>query len=133
MKYRLKDKDAQAALKKNAPALYKAFQLACEDQFEDTTGIVGFSICDFYVTIGKDYIEAYDDHGPNKWNHYPEMTPPEGVPLQFQVVCDAYGQCHPTYRRCAIFKDGKWYEENGRDELKFDPVGDDIWFMRWGE
>lgn len=58
----------------------------------------------FAVTLYKDEVYEITEYDPNKWNKYPEVTPPEDewmrVEQFFNNRCRLIG---------GIFRDGKWY------------------------
>ena len=51
-------------------------------------------------------IEDVPEYDPNKWNEYPDVTPPEGILMRVETVC---GKC--AYKKCAIFDEGTWKNE----------------------
>lgn len=89
IRYELKDKERQAALEKALPGFSKDIQAACEDEFGDSFSYVRvlFSTDDevFHncqTLILKSAISAKKEYDPKKWNGYPEVTPPEDIPLR---------------------------------------------------
>ena len=62
------------------------------------------------ISFWFDELEEISGYDPNTWNPYPEVTPPEGIPMRVET---------DRFRDCAIFKDGYWQSElfgepNGR-------------------
>lgn len=62
------------------------------------------------VFLNSVSVEKCTRYDPNKWNDYPEVTPPEGILMRVET---------DRFRDCAIFKDGYWHSElfgepNGR-------------------
>lgn len=105
MKLRLKDREQQAWLDKMTGGIFsEALNLfpevndKIEIQFNDKT----------VVTIKRDDLEIVDEYDPDFWNVYPEVTPPEGVPMR--VECQG---AYRTLRTCLVFKKGAWHYESG--------------------
>lgn len=101
-RYRLKDRAMQEALDKMTDG---GFSDALQGTMEkgEPDGV-------FYevpLFFDGDEIEAYGEYNPNKWNIYPDVTPPEGV----LMACES--DDGDTYHFSAYFLDGKWYDECG--------------------
>lgn len=60
----------------------------------------------FYACFAQSELEDVPEYAPNRWNDFPLVTPPEGVPMRVESVC---GQC--VFRECAIFDKGAWKNE----------------------
>ena len=116
-RYELKDKERQAALEKALPGFEEALQNECEDQFHDPTSFVNVAIKDdkgwgyeCLVGIQKNAILVKETYDPYKWNKYPEVTPPEGVPLR----CEGFhGDTGHKFRAALQFAHGEFLFECG--------------------
>ena len=96
IRYELKDKERQAALEKALPVFKKMLQHACENHrpkyFDEHKSVaVFYSTVDgtwgsgeWMIELPTDDIEVIKEYDPNKWNNYPEVTPPEGVPMRIE-------------------------------------------------
>ena len=89
IRYELKDKERQAAWEKAFPGFARDLQAACDEQFDDKFSYVRVRLicarilyCDGMLDIKKKAIRTKEGYDPNAWNNYPEVTPPEGVPLR---------------------------------------------------
>ena len=60
------------------------------------------------VNLTKQDIEQFLEYNPNDWNVFPDVTPPEGVPMR--VECQGYDR---TLRTCLVYKQGAWHYESG--------------------
>lgn len=60
------------------------------------------------VNLMKQDIEQFLEYNPNDWNVFPDVTPPEGVPMR--VECQGYDR---TLRTCFVYKQGAWHYESG--------------------
>lgn len=142
IRYELKDKERQAALEKALPGFTEALQNNCEAQFNDPTSFVnatiricegGFNVC--IVSIQKDAILAKETYDPYRWNRYPEVTPPERIPMRVEYNVPLM----TVFQRggLAVFEGGNWYEcipsgrhkisqfKNGRRVVRFRPWDDE--------
>lgn len=61
------------------------------------------------VYIRPEAIEEIPDYNPKGWNNYPEVTPPEGIPMRVEIDT----LTDEVRRDCAIFKNGRWFSEFG--------------------
>lgn len=96
IRYELKDKERQAALEKALPVFKKMLQHACENHrpeyFDEHKSVaVFYSTVDgtwgsgeWMIELPTDDIEVIKEYDPNKWNNYPEVTPPEGVLMRIE-------------------------------------------------
>ena len=107
-RYELKDKEKQRMLEKLLPDFERQLRWAYSEGMNREMGGV-----DDFVTIRINFrlndvelVEAYD---PNKWNNYPEVTPPEGVPL----YVEASWFCETVLRGKLVFKHGEWFFPSG--------------------
>lgn len=105
MKLRLIDREQHAWLDKMTGGLFsEALNLFTKDADK-----IEFQINDkAIITIKRDDLEIIDEYNPDFWNAYPEVTPPEGVPMR--VECQGYAR---TLRTCLVFKKGAWHYESG--------------------
>lgn len=105
MKLRLKDREQQAWLDKVTGGLFsESLNLFTEDADK-----IEFQICDkAIITFKRKDLEIIDKYHPDFWNAYPEVTPPEGVPMR--VECQGYDR---TLRTCLVYKQGAWHYESG--------------------
>lgn len=108
MKIRLKNQQYQQELDK---ALHGKLSEALESLEK-----INFSICGGVIVkagplkffFSDDEFELIpEQYDPNAWNNYPEVTPPEGVPMR--VECDG----DRKLRTCLVFKNGQWHYESG--------------------
>ncbi len=96
IRYELKDKERQTALEKALPVFKKMLQHACENHrpeyFDEHKSVaVFYSTVDgtwgsgeWMIELPTDDIEVIKEYDPNKWNNYPEVTPPEGVLMRIE-------------------------------------------------
>lgn len=54
-------------------------------------------------------IENVPKYDPHNWNEYPNVTPPEGIPMRVEIDT----LTDEVRRDCAIFKNGRWFSEFG--------------------
>ena len=120
-RYELKDKERQAALEKALPVFKKMLQHACENHrpeyFDEHKSVaVFYSTVDgtwgsgeWMIELPTDDIEVIKEYDPNKWNSYPEVTPPEGVLMQIEGHDDDGDAFHFS----GYFKNRMWVDEYG--------------------
>lgn len=96
IRYELKDKSRQEALEKALPGFKEECRRMCEglDGHLDEGTPVMFSTVNFdaaswtrnewSLVIPADNLEVIEEYDPNKWNNYPEVTPPEGVLMRIE-------------------------------------------------
>lgn len=124
MKYRLKDQEFQKKLDEISDG---DFSRQMEGHLQDIRRC-GTTDADYRVFFGQmsgqselvnrfsmllygHEIEPVKEYDPNDWNSFPEVTPPEGVPMRVE----AYFKVAKTMcKLCATFKDGNWYENDGQ-------------------
>lgn len=111
-----------------------AFQKACEASFDDPLPYVevrfgpivaqenlkGEWVNDhqWCVRLDKRFIKVQSDYVPGHWNVYPEVEPPEGVPMML-MYREALGNgMHQVTRVKAVFKNGRWMTPEG-EAVKF--------------
>ena len=63
-----------------------------------------------------------NNYNPHKWNRFPDVTPPEGVPMRAQFL---HYDC--LMKGCyAVYKKGRWMNEYGREDDR-----EIVWFRPW--
>lgn len=72
----------------------------------------------FKVWISRSDIEEITGYDPHAWNEFPDVTPPQGIPMRVEVSCSRCG-----FK--AQFIDGQWWDMRG-DALFDGPEGDGI-------
>lgn len=149
IRYELKDKERQAALEKALPVFKKMLQHACENHrpeyFDEHKSVaVFYSTVDgtwgsgeWMIELPTDDIEVIKEYDPNKWNNYPEVTPPVGVPMRIEYKTSK-GHIGGIL---ALFFDGMWHRctPDGttcfltldRDVKRFRPWDDDFKPTEW--
>lgn len=108
MTYRLKDKELQKKLDDISRGEFSQ-KLNEGAKLNSIIGVfeVRFNICGVYV-------EELREYNPNDWNNYPEVTPPDGIPMKTEF---RWKEDKDIYRSCWMFEDGKWRWMDGRDCL----------------
>ena len=120
MTWHLKDRELEKQLIELDPnflenldeAMYQ-FSLRENEEGEDLIGVdMEIYRSPRFITaqlqIEKTDIEKIADYNPNNWNNYPEVTPPEGVPMRVECFSLIFRK---LCRTCAIYFEGKWYGE----------------------
>lgn len=116
MKYRLKDRELQRKLDDISGGYFSdAMKGITIDGFKVFPNPIPFRLGDdgpvaAIQLLSKD-IEPYIEYDPNDWNSFPEVTPPEGIPMRVEVEYESFSN---IYKLCATFKEGIWYRENGQ-------------------
>ena len=115
-RFELKDKKRQAAFEKVFPGFGRLLDEACAVCPADTIvhisnyGVAGQDFPHFYeLSFPRSVIEEVETYDPNKWNDYPEVTPPEEVPL----YVEASWFCETVLRGKLVFKHGEWFFPSG--------------------
>lgn len=146
MRYELKDKERQAALEKALPGFKEALQRACAHgdgklEVNACVGIEHFQVSapwckdEWTLALPTADLEAIEEYDPTKWNEYPQVTPPEGVPMRIEYTVPLM----TVFQRggIAVFENGHWYEctpdgrhkisqfKNGRRVVRFRPWDDE--------
>lgn len=114
-KYRLKDRELQETLdaisggdfskRLQDPAKSeKGFAVAYGD-FPEINGLRHLSL------FLADEIEEVPEYDPNKWNPYPEVTPPEYELMRVEFIWNDGS----LGRQCAFFEEGVWTYSEDRD------------------
>ncbi len=119
IRYELKDKERQAALEKALPVFKKMLQHACENHrpeyFDEHKSVaVFYSTVDgtwgsgeWMIELPTDDIEVIKEYDPNKWNNYPEVTPPEGVLMRIEGQYDKRPELE--YYGALMYLEGAWH------------------------
>lgn len=92
IRYKLKDRELQAAYEKCLKDFDHHLQIACEGFDDEEETVVLHHLCKmtdkpliaWELTISKKEIEPVEVYDPKKWNSYPEVTPPEGVLMRIE-------------------------------------------------
>lgn len=146
MRYELKDKERQAALEKALPCFKEKLQRECErmgGEWDKHLSIVvsranpiaPWEQGEWSLVLPVADLEVLEEDNPNKWNEYPKVTPPEGVPMRVEYTVPFM----TVFQRggIAVFEDGHWYEctpdgrhkitqfKNGRRVVRFRPWDDE--------
>lgn len=129
IRYELKDKERQAALEKALPGFKEILQRACENhelEYFDEHKSVAARHCttdaawgsgEWLIALPTDDIEVIEEYDPNKWNNYPEVTPPEGVWMRVET----WDACGGVVRGVFIHVNGTWRRSRytaPNDEIK---------------
>lgn len=142
----LKDKERQAALEKALPGFTEALKRAyeySEDGLKGNSRMVSSRFAEnpepfnweWAISLPTADLEIVEEYDPNVWNKYPEVTPPEGVPMRVEYTAPLM----TVYQRggIAVFENGHWYEctpdgrhkisqfKNGRRVVRFRPWDDE--------
>lgn len=58
-----------------------------------------------------DEIMIQEGYDPNAWNKFPEVTPPENIPMRVEFIWNdgARGKC------CGVYRNGVWSNSEDRD------------------
>lgn len=115
-KYRLKDQDLQRHLDAISNGAFSECLKANLHFFEDGVTRINFGknfgyASQFSVLILKDEFEALPEYNPNDWNNYPDVTPPENIPMRVEFIWNdgARGKC------CGVYRKGVWSNSEDRD------------------
>lgn len=147
MRYELRNKERQAALEKALPGFKEALQRVCtrSDGKLERNACISFgrfqvsspwAFGEWTISLPTDELEVIEEYAPTKWNEYPKVTPPEGVPMRVEYTVPLM----TVFQRggIAVFEDGHWYEctpggrhkisqfKNGRRVVRFRPWDDEI-------
>ena len=110
MKYRLKDQELQKKLDEISGGSFTEYL----ESVKKPSCIVFLARNNgpaMSVMLTRTDIEPFTKYNPNDWNSFPEVTPPEGVPMRVEVEYESFSN---IYKLCATFKEGIWYRENGQ-------------------
>lgn len=110
MKYRLKDQELQKKLDEISGGSFTEYL----ESVKKPSCIVFLARNNgpaMSVMLTRTDIEPFTKYNPNDWNSFPEVTPPEDVPMRVEVEYESFSN---IYKLCATFKEGIWYRENGQ-------------------
>ena len=113
IRYRLKDRELQAAYEKCLKDFDHHLQIACEGFDDEEETVVLHHLCKttdkpliaWELTISKKEIEPVEEYDPLAWNNYPEVTPPEKVWMQ----CEGHFTTGGKYKGGAVYDGEHWY------------------------
>ena len=84
-----------------------------------------------YVAIfKKEEIYEIPPYTPNRWNPYPEVTPPQGAMMRIKYH-DTTSEDRKVERGFAIFDCGQWVNDSGYPKFPNNPQNYVIWFRPW--
>lgn len=113
IRYTLEDKGRQEGLEKAFPGFGEDLQAAGEREFDDRYDYVevplsdcGGVLGDYTLPIAKTAIRTEEVYDPHAWNNFPQVTPPEGVPMRVEGHYKASGF---TFSTAMCYQFGKWY------------------------
>lgn len=139
MKYRLKNQELQKKLDEISDG---DFSLRLQDAWSTNEGrsVATFHFGDerdddwtlrkFSATIYEDEIEEIPEYDPNKWNPYPEVTPPQGAMMRIKYH-DVTSEDRKVERGFAIFDCGQWVNDSGYPKFPNNPQNYVVWFRPW--
>ena len=107
-RYELKDKEKQRMLEKLLPDFDQKLRWAYSEGMNREMGGVD-DLVTIRIHFRLDDVELVEAYDPNKWNNYPEVTPPEEVPL----YVEASWFCGSVLRGKLVFKHGEWFFPSG--------------------
>lgn len=107
-RYELKDKEKQRMLEKLLPDFDQKLRWAYSEGSNREMGGID-DLVTIRIHFRLDDVELVEAYDPNKWNDYPEVTPPEGVPL----YVEASWFCEAVLRGKLVFKHGEWFFPSG--------------------
>ena len=82
----------------------------------------------FSIAFQVDEILIHKEYDASRWNSYPQVIPPEGVPLRLEIWRQRNGH-REVARLFASYKGSSFYEAEGRQI--FIGKGDDVQFKSW--
>lgn len=123
MKYRLKNQELQKKLDEISDGEFSRFlnntfygriikiRPFTEIHFGQIVTEDGTLFHRFTARVREDEIEEVHEYDPNKWNPYPEVTPPGGVLMRVEYRCTdgTIGRC------CSFFRKGVWVDSEDQD------------------
>ena len=117
-KYRLKDQELQKKLDDLSDGDFSR-QLneesldGCSPDFTFRVRFGGqVGTCFRYSAVFRvDEIMIQEGYDPNAWNKFPEVTPPENIPMRVEFIWNdgARGKC------CGVYRNGVWLNSEDRD------------------
>lgn len=114
IQYTLMDTEIRVGLETAFPNFDRDLQDACKKEFYDLSDYVRVTITDSKdifvgrkVLINKNAICAKKVFDPNKWNNYPEVTPPGGVLMR----AEGHYAKRPglKYYGALVYFEGAWH------------------------
>lgn len=115
--YRLRDKTKQAALERVIPGFSGNLDFAARTGTRSCDHVV-VGHHGFVVFVPLSEIIGPNEFNPDDWNNFPEVLPPDGVPMRVDTMRDGCG-----FK--AQFIEGQWFDMRG-DALFDGPYGDGI-------
>ena len=119
MQYLLKDADLRAMLDSYSEGHFSAdLAKAVEKYYEngDPDRVPGSGLIHVRTELlfTEDEIKSVDKYEPGRWNEWPDVEPPEGVPMaiEFQHEPDS-----EVKRACWTYRDGSWWDGTFRISL----------------
>lgn len=123
MKYRLKDVALQKKLDELSNGTFSELIATSGGVFaREDKSLLKIGNGRFIVVLHKEDFEAV--YNPDAWNNYPEVSPPEGIPLRIQI-----SRGPKLIRLFAYYKDSRFYDAEGR--LIHIYKRDDVQFKSW--
>lgn len=124
MKYKFKNESIKAIVEHFANEFGvddSAIELSAKVSINCDTS---FTLCsqntEGFLTLPAGCVEKVNEYDPKKWNKYPEVTPPIGVPMRVQVLSDDLREY-----TCAVFADSEQDDCGLRWRYVFNGVADD--------
>lgn len=122
-KYRLKDQELQKKLDELSNGTFSELIATSGGVFaREDKSLLKIGNGRFIVVLHKEDFEAV--YNPDAWNNYPEVSPPEGIPLRIQI-----SRGPKLIRLFAYYKDSRFYDAEGR--LIHIYKRDDVQFKSW--
>lgn len=119
MQYLLKDADLRAMLDSYSEGRFSGdLAKAVEKYYEngDPVRVPGSGLIHVRTELlfTEDEIKCVDKYEPGRWNEWPDVEPPEGVPMaiEFQHEPDS-----EVKRACWTYRDGSWWDGTFRISL----------------
>lgn len=123
MQYRLKDQELQKKLDELSNGTFSELIATSGGVFaREDKSLLKIGNGRFIVVLHKEDFEAV--YNPDAWNNYPEVSPPEGIPLRIQI-----SRGPKLIRLFAYYKDSRFYDAEGR--LIHIYKRDDVQFKSW--
>lgn len=122
-KYRLKDAALQKKLDELSNGTFSELIATSGGVFaREDKSLLKLGNGRFIVVLHKEDFKAV--YNPDAWNNYPEVSPPEGIPLRIQI-----SRGPKLIRLFAYYKDSRFYDAEGR--LIHIYKRDDVQFKSW--
>ena len=112
IRYKLKDRELQAAYEKCLKDFDHHLQIACEGFDDEEETVVLHHLCKmtdkpliaWELTISKKEIEPIEEYDPHAWNNYPEVTPPVGILMR----AEGHYRYGGIFKGAAAWDNGVW-------------------------